>query len=305
MSALNGHRLDPPEHLPNAKRTGFPPSLLLSLLAAGSVLAGGLLLAVGLDYLGDDNAVHVPRWVFSWFAVLFIGAGVLLGVPALLRMRPVPRGPVWRRDKHWNPRGIGDDNARRLWGHFFALLGCSLFLAPFYMLWTALDLNEIRTWYDATVLIFPLMFGFTCLILAISFLQLLWRLLARLLYGRGRLHFYSFPYTLGGHFSARLELGHPLKNTPVSIELRCVQDRVVTRGSGEEERQEVQAFALYREQRPYTLNALGQAELNFKLPGNLPATNLRDHPAHYWEIVARAARKGPDFVAVFLIPVYN
>ena len=274
-------------------------------MAAAAVISGLLILAVGLDYIGDDQDVHVPRWVIAWIGGLFIGAGLILGLPAWKRSLPAPNGPAWRRDRNWDSRGIGDDSAVRLRAHFLSLLGVALFLVPFHMIWQQMEYDEISSWFDYAFLIWPLMIYTFELILFGSFLHLLWRLFSRLRYGRSKLEFSNFPYHIGRPLEATLRITRRLANTEVQVELRSVQDRVVLRGSGENERQEVQAYALYRERQTIPLDAQASTRIHFALPSDLPATNLREDPAHYWELVVSATRAGPDFQSVFLVPVYT
>jgi hypothetical protein len=150
--------------------------------------------------------------------------------------------------------------------------------------------------------------GFSWLCLLYRWLQMLIELLR---YSNTFLAYNNFPFYLGSTLSARLRVPNHLADfEEITLTLRCVRERYITSGSGNNRRTEVVCFELCSDTK-----TLGRAELGaysgheipieFTLPESQPATALASTPPVYWEIEANAKSHRGPFEAFFLVPVYK
>jgi hypothetical protein len=136
-------------------------------------------------------------------------------------------------------------------------------------------------------------------------------LLDLLRYGNSFLTYESFPYSLGGALRARLRSPHHVSMIDeLTLTLRCVQEKYVTTGSGQNRTTNVVCYELYQDVSTFTRDQLtglagNDISMEFHLPSDLPATTLVATPPTYWEIEANGKARGTGYQAFFLVPVYK
>jgi hypothetical protein len=130
--------------------------------------------------------------------------------------------------------------------------------------------------------------------------------------GNSFLCYDEFPYFLGQ--TLRVRLRAPLRVShmdQLALTLRCVQEKHVTTGSGNNRRTQVVCYELYRDAVTFSQMQLATADaacdlpVEFRLPQDQPPTTLAGTPPTYWEIEARGKARSGDYEAYFLVPVYK
>jgi hypothetical protein len=188
-------------------------------------------------------------------------------------------------------------------GRFVAALAWNAFLIPFF--WVGLNVRGM----GRVFLVFATLFALIGLIFWGRWLQMLGELVR---YGNTFFVYDEFPYFLGQTFHGRLRAPrHVSALDELTFTLRCVQEKSVTTGSGQNRTTRVMCFELYKDTLTLSRDQLtglagGDIPVDFKLPANQPSTILSDAPPTYWEVQAQGkAHTGADFDAYFLVPVYN
>ena len=259
---------------------------------------------------GSPAGKHAPDWAIGMFAAMFFLGGLFFFVHGLRGaarkasyQREASQRPSepWLYDFHWRREGIAfsafDDMLKRLMG---ALIWTA-FLIPFGWI----GANEKGAW---PFLAGAVIFGLLGLIFWYRWATMLLDLLR---YGNSFLTYESFPYALGGTLRARLRSPRHVSAIDVlTLTLRCVQEKYVTSGSGDNRSTNVVCCELYKDAVTYDHNRLtgfaaGDIPIEFRLPSDQPATTLVATPPTYWEIEAKGKARGVGYEAVFLVPVYK
>jgi len=259
---------------------------------------------------GSRAGKHAPDWVIGMFAGMFFLGGFFFfvhGLHGIARKVAWRReaaqfpGELWRCDFHWQRGGIAfsafDDMLKRLLG---ALIWTG-FLVPFAWL-GATEKNARIFLYAAGVLaLVGLIFWVRWATMLLDFLR----------YGNSFLSYESFPYSLGGVLRARLRRPrHVAAIEEMTFTLRCVQEKYVTTGSGNNRSTSVVCYELYKDVVKYDRDRLngfatGDIPMEFRLPADGPTTTLIATPPTYWEIEADGKARGVNYEAVFPVPVYK
>jgi hypothetical protein len=259
---------------------------------------------------GSTVGKHAPDWLIAAIGGMFFLAGLFLfihGVHGVIRKAAYQReasqrpGEPWLYDFHWHREGIAfsafDDMLKRLMG---ALLWTA-FLIPFGWI----GANEKGAWPFLAGAVF---FGLIGLIFWYRWAAMLFDLLR---YGNSFLTYDFFPYSLGGSLRARLRSPHHVSVIDeLTLTLRCVQEKYVTTGSGQNRTTNVVCYELYSDVITYDRDRLtgfasGDIPIEFRVPSNQPSTALVATPPTYWEIEAKGKARGADYQAFFLVPVYQ
>jgi len=130
-------------------------------------------------------------------------------------------------------------------------------------------------------------------------------------YGNSFLTYESLPYALGDTLRARLRSPHHVSLIDqLTLTLRCVQEKYVTSGTGQNRTTSVVCYELYKDVANYDRDRLtglagNDIPIEFRLPTDEPPTNLAATPPTYWEIEAKGKARGVDYEATFLVPVYK
>ncbi|HEY1468827.1 MAG TPA: hypothetical protein VGF61_07270 [Candidatus Acidoferrum sp.] len=303
---------------------GSPPVLLNHPVQSTVAIDGWKSVLFGLPFLlagvgtvcAALNIVHgsknAPDWLIGLIGGFFFSAGAFLIIHGLrgaarravyLREAAEHPGEPWLADHHWHRDGVAFSAFNAMLGRFLAALGWNAFLIPFF--WVGLNVRGM----GRVFLVFASLFALIGLVFWGRWLQMLGELLR---YGNTFFAYDEFPYFLGQTLRAQLHApDHVSAFDELTFTLRCVQEKYVTTGSGQNRTTRVVCFELYKDALSLSRDRLtglagGDISVEFKLPANQPSTVLATAPPTYWEVEAQGkARGGADFQAYFLVPVYN
>jgi hypothetical protein len=254
---------------------------------------------------------NAPNWLIGIIGVFFFTAGAFLIVHGLrgaarkaAHQREADEHPdqPWLADYHWHRQGMAFSAFQAMLARFVAALIWSAFLIPF--LWVGLHQPGIGRIF----LIFASLFALIGLLFWGRWLQMLGELFR---YGNSFLSYDDFPYFLGQGLRARLRAPRQISALDkLMCTLRCVQEKYVTSGTGNQRSTSVVCFELYKDVLTFSRDQLtglagGDIPLAFCLPANQCTTLLAEVPSTYWEIAAKGTARGADYEAHFLVPVYN
>jgi hypothetical protein len=281
-----------------------------------SVLFGVLFSLAGISILGAALNIfaarkHAPDWLIGLIASFFLLAGAFLVIHGLRgaarraahdREAAAQPGEPWLSDYHWQRDGITYSAFNAMLSSFMSAIVWYTFLIPFF--WVGLSQHGL----SRVFLFGGGIFAFVGVFFWIRCVQMFGDLLH---YGNSFLAFDSFPFFTGGTLEARLRAPrHFDALEELTITIRCVQEKYVTRGRGEDRTTQVVCYELYKDVANYTREQIAGASssylsLSFRLPENQLATRLCDTPPTYWQIEARGKARGADYQAYFLVPVYR
>ena len=260
------------------------------------------------------NSIHArknaPNWLIGIVAGMFFLGGVfffLHGIHGVMRKAAYRREAAqrpsepWLYDFHWRREGIAfsafDDMLERL----LAAMVWTTFLVPFA--WVGMNVRGAWPFLAAVAI-----FGLLGLIFWFRWAQMLFDLVR---YGNSFLVYESLPFALGGTLRARLRSPHHISAIDqLTLTLRCVQEKYVTSGTGQNRTTNVVCYEIYKDVTTCDRDRLtglagNDIPIEFRLPADEPATNLAATPPTYWEIEAKGKASGVDYEAVFLVPVYK
>jgi len=281
----------------------------------GSALFGVPFMTAGVFIsLVAFNSIHArknaPNWLIGIVAGMFFFGGVfffLHGIHGVMRKAAYRREAAqrpsepWLYDFHWRREGIAfsafDDMLERL----LAAMVWTTFLVPFA--WVGMNVRGAWPFLAAVAI-----FGLLGLIFWFRWAQMLFDLVR---YGNSFLIYESLPFALGGTLRARLRSPHHISAIDqLTLTLRCVQEKYVTSGTGQNRTTNVVCYEIYKDVTTCDRNRLtglagNDIPIEFRLPADEPATNLAATPPTYWEIEAKGKASGVDYEAVFLVPVYK
>jgi hypothetical protein len=280
-----------------------------------SVLFGLPFLAAGIAIeLTAANKIHAskhaPDWLIGVIGAMFGLAGLFLSVHGVLDLarksayrREGAQRPheVWLYDFHWRREGIAFSAFEAMLGRLVGALVWSAFLVPFA--WVGA--NARGAW---PFLVAVGIFGLLGLIFWYRWAAMLFDLLR---YGNSFLRFESFPFALGGTLRARLRAPrHISAIDSLALTLRCVQEKYVTTGTGQNRTTKVVCYELYKDVATFDRDRLtglagNDIPVEFHLPSDQPTTTLAATPPTYWEIQANGKARGADYEAYFIVPVYK
>jgi hypothetical protein len=118
------------------------------------------------------------------------------------------------------------------------------------------------------------------------------------------------PIPLGGILEGMIQTGKPLKlEHELNLKISCI--RQVTTGSGKN--RSTNDYILWQDEKIYSSQAnLPEPEsghtgipVHFKLADSQPQCFSRDNVSVFWRLEARSKMRGPDFRAVFDLPVFK
>ncbi len=273
-----------------------------------------LLAGIAIDFVALDRIPakkHAPDWMIGLIGAFFFSAGAFLVIHGLRgaarkaahdREAAAEPGQPWLADYHWQREGTSFSAFNTMLSRLVAAITWNAFLIPFF--WVGLNVPGP----GRAFLVGACFFALIGLIFWARWIQMLGDLLR---YGNSFLEFNSFPYFLGNTFEARLRAPrHLAAIDELSITLRCVQEKYITTGSGNNRSTKVVCFELYKEAATFPRDQLMGAgssyvTISFRLPENQPCTSLSTAPPTYWEMEAQGKARGVDYQAYFLVPVYK
>ena len=274
------------------------------------LVAGVLIECAALDLLrGHKNA---PDWLIGLLGGLFFSAGSFLVVHGLRgaarkaqheRESASRPGEPWLADHHWEREGVRFPAFYSMLQRLVAALVWNAFLVPFF--WVGLNQRGL----GRAFFMIASFFTFIGLVFWARWIQVLVDLFRN---GSSFLSYDEFPYFLGQTLRVRLRAPlHVSRMNQLALTLRCVQEKYVTTGSGNNRRTQVVCYELYRDAVTFSQTQLATADaacgipVEFRLPQDQPPTTLADTPQTYWEIEARGKARSADYEAYFLVPVYQ
>jgi hypothetical protein len=250
---------------------------------------------------------NVPLLIFGGFFLVMIMA-VLISVARGVRKLSKPDSAIPREEKPWLARPdwaagkIKSSTASQIkMFAFMALIFCGI--GAMYA-FAALP-KELRNgnYKSLIVLIFPAV--------GIGFLIAVVRaLLARRRFGDCFFEPAQIPAPLGGALEGMILTGARLKlEQGLHLKISCIR-RIVS-GSGKN--QSVQENILWQDEKIFKPEAnLPDPEpgrsgipVFFKLPANQPECYSRGNESVFWRLEAKSKMRGPDFCAVFDVPVFQ
>jgi hypothetical protein len=273
------------------------------------LLAGLGIIAAALNAF-PVRGKQAPGWVIGLMGSMFFFPGAFLflhGLRGLVRKAAYRKeaaqhsGAVWYADFHWHQEGTHFSAFRAMLGRLLGALLWSGFLVPFF--WVGL--TQRGAWIFAVV---ASLFALLGIIFWVRWAQMVGELVR---YGNSVLAYDQFPYFLGSALSARLRAPRHVSDLDeLDLTLRCVMERYVTSGAGNNRNTKVVCYELYKDKITFSREQLagfggGDVPLRFNLPADRPATELIATPPTYWEIEARGSSHKVNYQAYFLVPVYK
>ena len=268
-------------------------------------------LCIGLAALDRSlEHPHAPDWLIGLLAGAFFFGGTFFtvhGIRGVMRKAAYRRAAAerpsepWLYDFHWHPNGIAFSSFDDMLSRLLAAMVWTTFLVPFA--WVGMNLRGAWPFLAALGI-----FGLLGLIFWLRWAQ---GLLDVLRYGNSFLTYESFPFALGGTLRARLRSPRNVSAIhQLTLTLRCVQERYVTTGIGQDRSMRVVCYEIYKNVTTCDGDRLAalagnDIPMEFYLPTDQPATHLAATTPTYWEIEAKGRASSVDYEAVFLIPVYK
>lgn len=273
------------------------------------LFAGVTIECVALNILPGQK--HAPDWLIGLIGAFFFCAGAFLivhGLRGAARQSEYQResaarpGEPWLCDYHWHREGVAFSSFNSMLQRLVAALLWNVFLIPFF--WVGLNERGVGRIF----LVFASLFALLGLALWVRWIEMLAEFLR---YGNSFLFYDEFPFFLGQTLRVRLQAPHHVgRLDELALTLRCVQERYVTTGTGENRITRVVCYELHRN--TTTLSgpqlaacASSSVPVEFRLPADQPATALYQTPPTYWEIEARGKASTASYEAYFLVPVYR
>jgi hypothetical protein len=281
-----------------------------TLLGLPFLLPGLFMEAVALDFI-PSHGKHAPNWMLSLIGSFFLVGGLFLvihGVAGLIRQAAHDRdaaqypGQPWLSDHHWRKEGFKFSAFHAMVSRLCAALVWSAFLVPFF--WVGLHGPGMARVF----LVGAILFALLGLIFWYRWAQMLADLLR---YGNSFLSYDQFPYFIGGTLRARLRAPQHISDLDeLTFTLRCVQEKYVTTGTGNNRSTQVVCYELYKDSHTLSRNQItglagGDIPVEFPLPPDQRTTTLCYNPPTYWEIEARGRSHAVAYEAHFLVPVYK
>jgi hypothetical protein len=298
-----------PPAIPN-----YPARSSTTVDGISSALFGLPFLAIGAfigfsAYSAIHSRSHSPNWVTAVIGAIFFFPGLFLfshGVRGLVRKAIYNHkaaetpGQPWLFDFHWHPEGISVSAFDAMVSRLIAAVFWNVFLLPFFWIGYAKHLWPF--------FIFACLFALLGIFFWVRWAQMLGDLLR---YGNTFLAYDGFPYFLGGTLRVRLRAPrHLTVIDSLSFTLRCVQEKYITSGTGQNRTSHVVCYELYKDvialDHQRLANYVGtEIPVEFRLPTDKLPTSLASTPPTYWQIEARGLARGADYLAYFLVPVYK
>lgn len=302
---------------------GLPPVLLnhptqsvapidgwkAALFGLPFVLCGLFIEAAAFQFI-PVRGNHAPAWMIALIGAMFFSAGFFLfvhGIHGMIskagynRQAATTPGQPWLFDFHWRQEGVSFSAFNAMVGRLFSALVWNAFLVPFFWI----GATQRGAWLFLAV---ASIFALIGLFFWVRWAQMLGDLLR---YGNSFLAYTEFPYFLGATLRANLRAPHHLGLIDsLTLTLRCIQERYVTTGSGNNRSTRVVCYELYKDalimDQQRLANFVGaEIPLEFRLPADKLPTALAATPPTYWQIEARGQARGADYEAYFLVPVYK
>jgi hypothetical protein len=289
------------------RESGGGAFLLVFIAAGGAIFLFGLAGTVG-PYKEGLRANGDPRFFLAAmaFGTVFVLMAARMLQVALTGAEQESRrkglkgdkSAPWTWDYPWKPRGMPPDYTSATGG---SILGRIAFFAFLGLLNVAL---AAPSWLMRGIVLLIDLFGLVIL------LDSLRALVQWLRFRQPVVAWKTFPAFLGERLEATVRFPRALHvNGPARATLRCVQDEWTARpaAEGESPQRQLEPYAIHTEEHevPVPAGRLDRLDLVLDVPNGFPGTNLMKEEAVYWQLLLQVPTPGPDFEAVFLVPVYR
>jgi hypothetical protein len=146
------------------------------------------------------------------------------------------------------------------------------------------------------------------LILVLMLVGIVMTIVQRLRFGRARLAFGTFPFFLGQGLNVRFTPGRSLGSfRRLVFILRCIEERTETRRTRKGSSTRTLCEQVWADEVAFAESFSlqdGEIPVSFRLPAGPYGTQLAGEPVRHWELEVSAETAGPDFEAIFPVPVY-
>ncbi len=292
-------------HTPRAGTTVHGKTAII----IGAVFFGaGIPIAlIGAGYIDPDGANAPPVVLYCAGAVFSLPGAWLMGygIHSIMRRRWVDRQmhrfptEPWHYDYPWNQQAAHYTDWKPLLNAIFFLTVVGAM--------TAIPYGILSEEPDSIMLKLSVAFmGLFLLVGLTMFVKAGRRLLQ---YGRSTVRFERFPFKLGEEMQLAFERPKQLSSdAELQCQLRCVED--VFEDAGDDGKR-VASYAIYCDNKTIQdadsdgLGGRALTTLRFQLPTGDYESTLRESPPRYWELEITATQSGPDYKAVFLLPIYG
>lgn len=278
--------------------------LSLPFLAFGSYFA-----LAGFKFIPLAGTAYVPLDVLGMVGISFFIIGFMIffyGVKGIIEknrsektMKERPHEP-WLSDYPWQRRGIKDKASKRVISSFTLFVFLFVFLGAFN--WLVIYEKTMPIFAKIIVLIFDIA------LLAV-FYNFLYKLFQYFKFGTSFLRYKSFPFYLGEELRVSFMPRHFKK---ARITFRFIEERMETRGSGNNQSQALYCYEHFKAEKFVTQEHQNiPMEIVFDIPysdmvNSLQAVTIEDDlRVKYWEIMIESEMKGIDFLTTFPVPVYK
>lgn len=274
------------------------------------LLAGLYVLLCALDVIkADDDSFHAPRWVVAVIGTMFMTAGVLISLNAILAMRRRSRlktqstrfpGEPWRADHEWRSLYCLDESGKQIPATFFFAAFLAMFFGPLAYLY--LGLSKAGSWAFAIGVCF-----------LIPILIVLWQVIKlsvrQFRYGGGRMEYDNMPLVAGQKLKMKWRgKGAIGPYEKITFTLRCIEEKIQTRRRNNNSRQYLRAEQWVES---FVIDGPGEhladevIDVYYDLPADVPSTQLNHDPPRYWEVEMSVETSDVEFGQSFLVPIYT
>ncbi len=286
--------------------TGLRSDTTTLVFGAALGLAG---LAGAVLSLLHQNPAAPPRWVTGSVGMAFFWIGLYLASGALAlrqaeaqRRRMASRHPSEpaMQDRAWDRSGSALPRWQPLLSPVLTTLFLGFFLVPFnHFAFRDPD----RPWL---LLAIVGIFDLALLALLVQTLRAAWQAWS---FPPGRLSWPEFPCRRGRSLQLQWSPAHAgIQWSGGEAVLRCLRERMATRGTGRQRQSQLIHEVLWEQAVPIPAATRGGLDrslgLEFHPPADLPATQLVNAPAIFWQVELRMQTAGPDPVERHLVPLY-
>ncbi len=135
-------------------------------------------------------------------------------------------------------------------------------------------------------------------------------ILARKRFGDCTFELAQVPAPLGGSLDGLIQTGRPLRlEQGLHLKLSCISRTVTSSGDGQHVSENIiwQSEKVFRPDASLPTTGAGGSGIpvHFNLPANQPESSLRGSSTIVWRLEAKAKMAGPDFTAMFEVPVFR
>jgi hypothetical protein len=274
------------------------PSWLLYLFSVPPILAGLFSLVLGFGIL--PISLQVPGLFVVMFGFIFLSLGLVvfyLASEPIRRRAKLDNASPYQSDYPWSLDGISGDIGSPIEKTILNVIALTAFLVPMHFLTAGSNIGMGK------ILLIVVLGLFDLILLAHirALINFGWQ---RLRFGKTRVQFRQFPFFVGQTLTVTFKGGNQLASRTIVATLRCIEEKIRYSGKHDTDGQIV-CYEAYAVEREFNADGIGQANISFSLPKDVPGTNFKDDLPTYWELTVESISRSPKYERVFLMPVYS